>query len=99
MINGSRSIARASARRFRPSLRMRRASSKCAVGAFLLPPQTTPRALEATIAALTRSDELGLILRDGRENMDCESISLREIGGNELDAAFHELRDQGDVAG
>jgi hypothetical protein len=34
----------------------RRASSKCAVGEFLLPPQTTPRAFDATIAALTRSE-------------------------------------------
>ena len=35
---------------------MRRASSRCAVGACLLPPQTTPRAFEATMAALTRSE-------------------------------------------
>jgi hypothetical protein len=31
--------------------------------------------------------------------MDCESVCLREIGGDEFDAAFHELRDQSDVAG
>jgi hypothetical protein len=29
--------------------------------------------------------------------MDCESVCLREIGGDEFDAAFHELRDQSDV--
>ena len=34
-------------------------------------------------------DELGLLLSDRRENMDCESICLREIGGDEFDAAFH----------
>ena len=56
MINGSKSSARAVARRLRPSLPTRRASSKCAVGEFLLPPQTTPRAFDATIAALTRSE-------------------------------------------
>ena len=56
MINGSRSIARARARRFRPSLPRRRAASRCNVGAFLFPPQTTPRAFDATIAAFTRSD-------------------------------------------
>ena len=99
MINGSKSSARAVARRLRPSLPTRRASSKCAVGEFLLPPQTPPRAFDATIAALTLRDELGLLLGDRRENMDCESICLREIGGDEFDAAFHELRDQSDVAG
>ena len=88
------------ARRFRPSLPMRRASSKCAVGAFLLPPQTTPRAFEATIAALTRSEiSLASYSAMAARIWIVSSVGLRKIGGDELDAAFHELRDQGYIAG
>ena len=79
MINGSRSMARAIARRLRPSLPTSRASSKCAVREFLLPPQTTPSAFEATIALTRSGDELGLVLGNRRENMDRKSIGLREI--------------------
>ena len=100
MINGSRSMARAIARRLRPSLPTRRASSKCAVGEFLLPPQTTPRAFEATIAALTRSEmSLASYSAIAARIWIVSSIGLREICGDEFNAAFHELCDQGDVAG
>ena len=44
-------------------------------------------------------DELGLVLGNRRENMDRESIGLWEICGDEFNSAFHELCDQGDVAG
>ena len=73
---------------------MRRASSRCAVGACLLPPQTTPRAFEATMAALTRSEiSLASYSAMAARMWIVKPIGLREIGVDELNATFHELRD------
>jgi hypothetical protein len=36
-------------------------------------------------------DQPGFIFGDGRENMDCEPVGLREVRRHELDTALHEL--------
>ena len=59
----------------------------------------TPRAFAAAIPALTRSDiDFGFIFGDRRQNMDGQSIGLRKVRGDELQAALHQLGDETDVA-
>ena len=79
-------------------------SPRWAVGASRFPPPDDATLLSK--AAISRFDALSEISlasyarRSGREiSMDREPIGLREIGGHELNPAFHELRDQRDVAG
>ena len=37
-----------------------------------------------------RADRFALMLGDGRENVNGQAIGERHVGGDELDAAFHE---------
>ena len=39
------------------------------------------------------------MLGHGGENVNCQLVGERHVGGNELDAPFHEPRDKGYVAG
>ena len=44
-------------------------------------------------------NHLALMLGDGREDVNGQSVRGRHIDGHEVDAAFHQIRDEGDVAG
>jgi hypothetical protein len=43
-------------------------------------------------------NHLGLVLGDGRENVDRQSVRLRKIDGHEIDFAFHEAADEMHIA-
>ena len=45
------------------------------------------------------TDGLGLMLGDSREDMHGQPVGLWEVDRDELDAAFHEVRDECDVTG
>ena len=40
-----------------------------------------------------------LVLGHGRQDVDRQPVGLREVAGDELDPALHQVRDEGDVAG
>ena len=62
---------------------------RCACFSFG-PPSFTPLALAAASRLGARADGFALMLGHGGENMNGELIGERHVGGNELNAAFHE---------
>ena len=63
-------------------------------------PSLTPRALAASRAAFVRGgDHRRLVFRDGGQDVDGQAVGLGEVDGHEVDAALHQLGDEGDVAG
>jgi hypothetical protein len=45
------------------------------------------------------SDRLRLVLGNGRQDVNRQSVCLREVDGMKLDAAVHQVRDERHVAG
>jgi hypothetical protein len=44
------------------------------------------------------ANHLGLMFGDRRQDMNCQPIALREVDGGEFDTAFHQARNERDVA-
>ena len=65
-----------------------------------MPPSFTPRAFAAARAALVRlTDALSLVFCHERHDADRETVSVRHISGDELDAAVLQREKKRSVAG